>query len=95
MRQNDSRSGSRRDFLATAAVTLAAAAAPSEDVRAQGRVAPGGPAEVVGTEHWTTKRVGADTVKLFLWRKHLKNPSAAPPNRIARRALLAAPSRSR
>jgi len=28
---------------------------------------------VSGTEHWTTKRAGADSVKLFLWRKRLKD----------------------
>lgn len=30
-------------------------------------------AGLVGTEHWTTKRAGADSVRLFLWRKKLRN----------------------
>ena len=32
--------------------------------------------EVVGTEHWTEKRAGSDSVKLFLWRKRLRDPSS-------------------
>ena len=32
--------------------------------------------EVRGTEHWTTKRAGADSVRLFLWRKRLRDPSS-------------------
>jgi pimeloyl-ACP methyl ester carboxylesterase len=32
--------------------------------------------EVTGTEHWTAKRAGAESVKLFLWRKRLRDPSA-------------------
>jgi len=37
--------------------------------------------EVTGTEHWTTKRAGADSVKLFLWRKRLRDPSSGGPRR--------------
>ena len=32
--------------------------------------------EVAGTEHWTTKRAGADNVRLFLWRKRLRDTSS-------------------
>ncbi|MGB5081669.1 MAG: alpha/beta hydrolase [Burkholderiales bacterium] len=37
--------------------------------------------EVTGAEHWTTKRAGADRVKLFLWRKRLRDASAGGPRR--------------
>jgi pimeloyl-ACP methyl ester carboxylesterase len=35
-----------------------------------------GGAEVVGTAHWATKRAAADTVRLSLWRKTLREPAA-------------------
>ena len=38
-------------------------------------------AEVVGTEHRATKRVGDESVGIFLWRKRLRDPSAAGPRR--------------
>ena len=69
--------GSRRDFLGTAALVLAAHALPHEEARAQPQGKTGGLAPVSGTEHWTTKRAGTDNVKLFLWRKRLQNPAAA------------------
>jgi pimeloyl-ACP methyl ester carboxylesterase len=61
-------SASRREFLATAA----AAALPAGGVQARQ------PADlpVVGTAHWTVKEVGADKVKLFLWRKRVVQPIA-------------------
>ena len=64
----------RRNFLATAATTLAGATLAAETARAQPS---GAPAEVTGSEHWTTKRAGADNVRLFLWRKRLAKPSAS------------------
>jgi len=67
---------SRRGFLAAAAATLAAASLPAEEARAQTRRA-----GVVGTEHWTKKRTDAGDVKLFLWRKRVREPSAAGPRR--------------
>ncbi|MGC2520464.1 MAG: alpha/beta fold hydrolase [Burkholderiales bacterium] len=75
-------SGSRRDFLAAAAATLAAASLPAEDARAQ-KTSPqsGATAEVLGTEHWTAKRTDAGEVKLFLWRKRARDASAAGPRR--------------
>jgi len=67
--------GSRRNFLGTAALALAVSALPREEARAQTQA--GGLAAVSGTEHWTTKRAGADSVKLFLWRKRLKDAAAS------------------
>jgi pimeloyl-ACP methyl ester carboxylesterase len=61
----------RRDFLTTAAAALTAAAMPA-DAAAQQSAAPSHQSPVVGTEHWTVKQAGADSVKLFLWRKQLK-----------------------
>ncbi len=37
--------------------------------------------EVIGTEHWTTKRAGGESVRLYLWRKRLREPSAGGPRR--------------
>jgi pimeloyl-ACP methyl ester carboxylesterase len=37
--------------------------------------------EVVGAEHWATKRAGAGQVRIFLWRKKLRDPAAAGPRR--------------
>jgi pimeloyl-ACP methyl ester carboxylesterase len=65
----------RRDFLAAVAAAVAARSLPSEEAHAQERVQSGGLAEVSGTEHWTVKRAGADSVKLFLWRKPPQNPA--------------------
>jgi pimeloyl-ACP methyl ester carboxylesterase len=31
--------------------------------------------EVAGTEHWTNKHAGSENVRLFLWRKRLRDPS--------------------
>lgn len=68
------RSGSRRRFIATAA-TLAATPLAIERAIAQ-PVQPAPSASVAGIEHWTTKRAGADSIKLFMWQKRLKE--AAP-----------------
>ncbi len=35
-------------------------------------------AQVSGTEHWTTKRAGGDNVRLFLWRKRLRDAPEGP-----------------
>lgn len=69
--------GARRDFLALVAAAVAAVSLRSEEAHAQERARSGGLAEVSGTEHWTVKRAGADNVKLFLWRKHLKDATPA------------------
>jgi len=60
----------RREFFAVAAAVLAAAAMPGH---ARDDPSPG---VVAGTEHWTVKRVGGDKVKLFLWRKQLRERPA-------------------
>src|SRR5947207_6390592 len=69
--------GSRRGFLAAVGVACTAAALPTPELRAQSSAKSGALAEVSGTEHWTTKRAGADSVKLFLWRKRLKDAAAS------------------
>jgi pimeloyl-ACP methyl ester carboxylesterase len=69
--------GSRREFFAVAAAALAAAAAPLDSARSE--AAPSG--AVAGTEHWTTKRIGSDDVKLFLWRKQLRDAASASERR--------------
>ena len=60
---NDTKPGTRRGFLAASAASLAAISLPTE-VAAQPSAQ-----TISGSEHWVQKRVGADTVKLFLWRK--------------------------
>ena len=61
--------GSRRSFLTAAAAACAGLSIRADDARAES----GTLAEVSGTQHWTVKRAGSDNVKLFLWRKQLKN----------------------
>jgi len=63
--------------MVASTAALVASTLPSPEACAQTGVPPIGLAEVIGTEHWTVKRVGADNVMLFLWRKRLKSPSAA------------------
>ncbi len=76
------RSDTRRSFLAAAAATVAAASLPAGGARAQPASPPSGALpEVSGTEHWTSKRAGAENVRLFLWRKRLRNVSAGGPRR--------------
>ena len=60
---NDARPSTRRGFLAAGAASLAAISLPAE-VTAQASKG-----TISGSEHWAEKRVGADSVKLFLWRK--------------------------
>ena len=64
---NDAKPGTRRGFLAASAASLAAISLPTE-VAAQPSAQPSAHT-ISGSEHWVQKRVGADTVKLFLWRK--------------------------
>jgi pimeloyl-ACP methyl ester carboxylesterase len=61
---------SRREFLLAGAAALAGAAMPAH-AGAEQATPPAEP-EVTGTEHWATKRVGGDEVRLFLWRKRLR-----------------------
>jgi pimeloyl-ACP methyl ester carboxylesterase len=65
--------GSRRSFLAAAAAACAGLSVPIERAHAES----GTPAEVIGTEHWTVKQAGSDKVRLFLWRKQLRNRAGA------------------
>jgi pimeloyl-ACP methyl ester carboxylesterase len=81
MNHANSPPGSRRGFLAAVGVACTAAALPSPESRAQSNVRSGALAEVSGTEHWTVKRAGVDNVKLFLWRKRLKDPPASTAGR--------------
>jgi pimeloyl-ACP methyl ester carboxylesterase len=78
MSKNMQTTGTRRNFLAAGAAALAAAALPAEEARAQH---PAAPADVVGTEHWTAKRTDAGDVKLFMWRKRVRNEAQAGPRR--------------
>ena len=69
----------RRALHATRCGHVAGAAVAPDVPRAQRATA--GLAEVTGTEHWAVKRAGADNVKLFMWRKRLKSPSATSARR--------------
>jgi non-heme chloroperoxidase len=60
----------RRGFFASALAALAATGLPSLDAGAQAL-----PGQVAGTEHRATKRVGSDSVSLFLWRKRAVGPA--------------------
>ena len=72
----------RRRFLAAGAAGLAVATLHAEPTIAQTAKAPAGaPPEVVGTEHWAIKRVGGDSVRLFLLRKKLRDAAAGGPRR--------------
>jgi pimeloyl-ACP methyl ester carboxylesterase len=74
----DPLSVSRRGFVIASGAALVAmpALAGAED-EAQAAPPPRPAlADVVGSEHWTTKVAGTDKVKLFLWRKHLRTPAA-------------------
>jgi len=74
---------SRRNFLIAGGAAVAAAQIAPSVVEAAPNApaaAPASPrgklAEVVGTAHSTIKVAGADKVKLFLWRKRLRNAAA-------------------
>jgi pimeloyl-ACP methyl ester carboxylesterase len=74
--------GSRRDFLtvtAAAAAALAATALPVSQAHAEPARA-GTAAAVDGFEHWTVKRVGNDNVRLFMWRKQLRDSARSVGN---------------
>ena len=61
--------GSRREFLSSAAVTLAAAALPAASATAQPAAPAAGGAALTGQAHWTVKHVDGQNVRLFMWRK--------------------------
>jgi pimeloyl-ACP methyl ester carboxylesterase len=64
----------RRHFLSAAAAAIGALSLPSGSGPRAGERAPAETlAEVSGTQHWVQKRAGTDNVRLFLWRKRLKD----------------------
>jgi pimeloyl-ACP methyl ester carboxylesterase len=68
----------RRSFLSAAVASVTALTLPAANsADAQERIPPAALPEVSGTEHWAQKRVGTENVRLFLWRKRLKEPRAA------------------
>ncbi len=67
--KTDNKTGSRREFLGSAAVTLAAAALPVASAIAQ-PAAPDGGSALTGQAHWTVKHVDGQDVRLFMWRKN-------------------------
>ena len=71
----DTRLAARRRFVVSGAAGLAAALLAESAAGQSPKPVPAGLAEVVGTEHWATKRVGSESVRLFLWRKRLRNPA--------------------
>ncbi len=77
-KQHTSSEDSRRGFLASTALTaLAATTLSTTEAQAQ-LTRSGAPAEVVGMEHWTIKRVAGQDIRLFMWRKQLSNPGSTP-----------------
>ncbi len=64
------RHAGRRVFLA-AGVGVAGAATAAAGAASSGASRASGLAKVVGAEHWTTRSVGGETVRLFMWRKRL------------------------
>lgn len=71
-------SDARRRFLAAgAAVGAVAGSLAMETVMAQAPTASPA-ADVVGSEHWTTKQADGKPVRLFIQRKVLRNRAAAP-----------------
>ena len=68
----------RRTFLAIGAgIAGAAVAPPARAASAAGRVP--GLAKVTGSEHWTTRQAGGETIRLFMWRKRLAGAKGAAP----------------
>jgi pimeloyl-ACP methyl ester carboxylesterase len=62
----------RRNFLKVGASFSGGAVLVSQSANAKpGRA---DAMKLVGQDHWTTKQVGSESIKLYLWRKTLKNP---------------------
>ena len=74
--RGSSSSMSRRSFVIAGSAAVAAAPLAERAAAAAPPPPRGKLAEVVGTEHATTKLAGGAKVKLFLWRKRLRNPAA-------------------
>ena len=75
-RGSASPSMSRRSFVIAGGAAVAAAPLAERHAGAAPPPAHGKLPEVVGSEHATTKPAGGAKVKLFLWRKRLRNPAA-------------------
>ena len=76
-RRGPASSMSRRSFMIAGGAAVAAAPLAEREASAAPPPPPRGKlAEVVGSEHATTKPAGGAKVKLFLWRKRLRNPAA-------------------
>jgi pimeloyl-ACP methyl ester carboxylesterase len=67
---------SRRSFVIAGSAAIAGAPLIAEREAAAAPPPRGKLPEVAGSEHWTTKLAGGAKVKLFLWRKRLRNPAA-------------------
>lgn len=68
--------GSRREFLTSTAL---GALAGSTLTAAEAQVKPGpAAAAIVGKEHWAIKQIDGQSVRLFMWRKQLRNRASAP-----------------
>jgi len=63
----------RRRFVVSAAAGLAATLLAERAGAQAPKPATGALADVAGTEHWATKRVGAESVRLFVLRKRLRD----------------------
>ena len=68
--------GMRRGFLGGGLAALSGLSL-SGAVTAQ-PAGPAGPAEVAGQEYWAVKKVGGQDVRLFIWRKQLRNAVGIP-----------------
>ena len=74
---------------ATGAATVAAPGAPlgaSAVAQAGAQTAaaakPKTAAKVAGSEHWTTRQAGGETIRLFMWRKRLASANGKPKNGV-------------
>lgn len=67
---------SRRSFVIAGSAAVAGAPLAGRTAHAAPPPPRGKLAEVVGSEHATTKLAGGAKVRLFLWRKRLRNPAA-------------------
>lgn len=76
--ETHSHPGSRREFLTgTALGALAGSALTATEATAQ-PVRSAASTEIVGKAHWAVKQADGQAVRLFMWRKQLRNPTDAP-----------------
>lgn len=62
---------SRRQFLTVGASSSLVLASASAQAKSKAHTS-----GVLGSEHWATRQVGGDTIRLFMWRKHAPNHTA-------------------